>query len=448
MRWNMLWLSLLLAVTSPAWGQATAAQSEKAGAASRKDIRRLEERIEALERELERRRQREAELVREAEAEHEYLTKRIKEIEEQYPTTDIEPAEPPKLGGALWMNYANREFSRRDETTGGDFRFDLFRLSVDGQAAGVLVSAQYRFYSFMNVIHHGWIGKNFGEHSQVRVGITQVPFGLLPFASHSYWFGLPYYGGYEDDYDAGVKYIWDARPWNLQLAFFKNEEWGDSSKLDRYSFDVVSGSDTDGNEEVNQLNARLAYSIDHGAAAGTELGVSAQAGQLYNNNTRDTGMHSAAAVHLNSFLGPWNLQLEAARYEYDPENPVGADDRLIDVGGFGTPAQLAAEGTFGVINIARRFRAGGELIDELTCYNDFSILAKDESAFEDSLLNTLGCSFAAGPTYTYVDFIAGKNATFLNDSMQVGSSSVAAGLGAGATNDWETRFNINVEYYF
>jgi hypothetical protein len=66
---------------------------------------------------------------------------------------------------------------------------------------------------------------------------------------------------------------------------------------------------------------------------------------------------------------------------------------------------------------------------------------KDESGFEDSQLNTTGCAVTAGPTYTYIDFILGKNATFLNDPL-------GTGLAAGATNQWEPRFNINFEYYF
>ena len=143
------------------------------------------------------------------------------------------------LGGAVRFNYVYREFQANSRSKGGDFEFDLFRLNVDGQYHDLLVSAEYRWYSFMNVIHHGWIGYDFSDTWQGQFGITKVPFGILPFASHSWWFGIPYYIGLEDDYDMGVKFVREKAPWNLQLAFFKNGEWGDAGDTERYSFDVV-----------------------------------------------------------------------------------------------------------------------------------------------------------------------------------------------------------------
>jgi len=51
----------------------------------------------------------------------------------------------------------------------------------------------------------------------------------------------------------------------------------------------------------------------------------------------------------------------------------------------------------------------------------------------------------AVPIYTYVDFIFGNNALFLGDSVVNG---IEQGLGKGGKDDWNTRFNINVGYYF
>ncbi|MCD6533313.1 MAG: hypothetical protein J7L25_04475 [Deltaproteobacteria bacterium] len=46
----------------------------------------------------------------------------------------------------------------------------------------------------------------------------------------------------------------------------------------------------------------------------------------------------------------------------------------------------------------------------------------------------------AGPIYTYVDCVMGKNMVWL------GADSDA--LGNGKDDDWHMRFNINVGYYF
>ena len=56
------------------------------------------------------------------------------------------------------------------------------------------------------------------------------------------------------------------------------------------------------------------------------------------------------------------------------------------------------------------------------------------------LQNTLGCLVTAGPTYTYVDLITDNNATYMDDPL-------GTGMGQGAGDEWETRFNINFEYY-
>lgn len=360
-----------------------------------------------------------------------------------------------KIGGALWLNYAYENWNQSNRDRGGDATFDLFRLSVDGEKGNLGISAQYRWYSYMNVIHHGYVYYDFAPEWQGQVGITQVPFGILPYASHSYWFGLPYYFGLEDDYDLGVKLIWDNDPFNIQLAYFKNDEYGNGSRLARYSYDVVSPSSrcTTGlrpgaigynvsqcNEENNQLNVRFAYLLHHTKDWKTELGLSSEYGQLYNQFSRAKGDHWAAAAHVNSFYGPWNFQLEGGRYELSPKNPAGFNRGYTTMGAFLSAEDVANKANFLVVNIARNFNVSWGPITKLTCYNDYSHLFKDNPSYEDSQLNTTGCAVTAGPTYTYVDFILGKNATFLDDP--------GTGLGPGATNKWELRFNINFEYYF
>ncbi len=349
------------------------------------------------------------------------------------------------VGGALRFNYTYNDDDRwhKDgKEKGGDMKFDLFRLDVNGSYSDVLISAQYRFMEDMHFIHHGWVGYNLTEETGVQLGLTQVPFGILPYASHNYWFGVPYYLGLEDDYDLGVKLLHADGPFDLQLAFFKNGDFGSASDLERYSYDIVKEG-AQNNEETNQFNLRAAYTLSHGELGSTELGVSGEWGQLYNSDTKDMGDHWAASAHLNGYYGPFNLMLEVIDYQYNAENPAGVSDKTVRVGAFGFGHDIAADGTVYVANLSYDVPVTWGPVSKLTFYDDYSRLVKGEDEFEDSEINTLGCLISAGPVYTYVDFIMGKNATWIGS---VG----ADGFGAGKHRDdgWNTKFNINLGYYF
>jgi hypothetical protein len=176
----------------------------------------------------------------------------------EMPPVQAESANHAELTGALWLNYGYLSWDETNKDRDGNFDFTLFRLDANARHDDFLFSAQYRWYSYMDVIHHGWIGYEFSPQWQVQLGITQSPFGILPYASHSWWFGMPYYVGLEDDYDAGIKAIYSDGPWNAQFAFFKNDEYASGTRTKRFSFDVLhdqSGdcSLTDCNEETNQF---------------------------------------------------------------------------------------------------------------------------------------------------------------------------------------------------
>lgn len=346
------------------------------------------------------------------------------------------------LGGAIWFNFAHQNWVGDDDGRKDDMRFDNLRLAVDSSYGNFLMSGQYRFYSFSRALHHAWIGYQFKEGNQIELGISQVPFGILPFASHNFWFMIPYYVGLEDDYDAGIK--WHngfADDWTLDLAFYFNEEYGDATDLDRYSVDVVRDGDQQ-NDERNQINFRLAYDWKHTKHSHTELGVSGRYGDLDNRTRKKTGDYWAAAVHANAFLGPWNLMLEGIRYEYNPENPAGVSDDLVLMGNLGSKRLVAAKADILVVNIAYDFGAVWGPIERLNVYNNYSYMRKDENSFEDSQINDTGCVVAMGPFWIWIDFILGKNAWYLNDS------EANSGFGRGGTDDWEKRFNMNFEWYF
>jgi len=356
------------------------------------------------------------------------------------------PEKSLTIGGAFWLNYANKSWQSKDEGKKGGFNFDMFRLDVDATQGDFILDTQWRFYSYMNTIHHGWIGYKFEEDNQVELGVTQVPFGLRPWMSHNYFFSLGYYIGLEDDYDAGIKWTSKYDNLDLELAYFRNEELGDASNFERYSVDVAV-TDEQRNEEVDQFNAVVRYTMKHSQDFETEFGLSGLYGGLYNRDTHDTGDHWATAAHLDSKYKYWNLELQWAKYAYNPESPDSEDprlDHLITFSNLASSTQVAAKGDLYVFNITRDFNVDWGPISHLNCYNDYSYIDKKESSFKDSQLNTTGCLVTAGPTLIYVDIINGKNAWYLNDP----SGTYESNMGTGGNDDWETRFNINFEYYF
>lgn len=438
--------SLLLSfcVVFPAWGQ-----PEKDLLHSlREEIRMLKKRVNNLEKknvEPENRLQEQGQVVTDT---SERLAESDKESQKPVvaKSTDIKKKfeeKAVKISGALKLDYAYKDFDEKNKGRDGDLSIRYFRLGVDANINDILLSAQYRWYSYMDTIHHGWIGYEFSDSLQLQFGITRVPFGILPYASHGWWEGIPYYLGLEDDYDLGLKLLFEQGPHDLRLAFFKNEEWGSSTRLNRRAYDVVRDTanfpDQD-NEEINQLNARYAYAINHGERAHTELGISGQWGQLYNRTTESCGHHWAAGLHLNGNYGPVNLMLEGIRYEYDPKNPLGVNDKTILMGGFEDAYLVAAKGYVYVANLAYSLPVQWGPVTELTFYDDYSILVKDEG-FHDSRINTLGCQISAKPVYVWLDFIMGNNAMYLGGP----ANSFAEG---GDDENWNTRFNISVGYYF
>lgn len=357
-------------------------------------------------------------------------------IEEAQVAAAPEP-EPIRFGGALRFNHFFREDVKDSRTRRGDSGFDLFRLNVDGEIRDIVLSAEYRYTPDMDVIRHGWIGYRFDDDSMLKLGIHRVPFGLLPFASHNFWDGVPFYAGFADNHDLGVAYERSDGPWDFHLAFYKNEELGSAGTLSRYAPDVVREGEQQ-NEEINRFNARVAYTLGRETGCEHEFGVSGQRADLVNATTRSRGSHWAAAGHVDSRCGRWNVQLQGIRYVYDPDNPEGVSDDSVRLGAFGTSFDLAARGKLAVANVAYNFDLTGRWLDQLVCYNNYSRLFKDVGGGRDSELNTVGCGVGAGPLFAYVDLIFARNMLFFGDGSMADSDD----------DRWRGRFNINLGYYW
>ncbi|GAB3657303.1 outer membrane beta barrel protein [Echinicola sediminis] len=380
-----------------------------------------------------------------------------------------------KVGGALRLNalYAFYEgqtfplgtFSRNEWT------WDTWRINVDSYSEGLQLSFEYRFYPTFNAhfVKYGWIGYRFNEQWNLQMGITQVPFGLLTYASHSWWFQAPYYLGLEDDHQMGFNLTHTFDEWTFNFAYFPLSEprgtsdpaFGPYSSA-RYSYDVVA-VEGNANIERNQLNFRTSKKLGT-----TEVGISLQWLEIFNQSTQNKGQQQAAAIHAEWEQGRWNLKSEILYYNY---HKVRDDSSVllnsVQMGGYGFGTyDVASEAVLYLVGLAYDIPVQWGPISNIQIYNDYSYMHKPGKislgnqlhSFQKSQQNVLGALISAGKIYTYVDIASGYNHPWISDSF--GGSAMGAGRGAqydqpvSATNpidqnpEWNTRVNINLGYYF
>jgi hypothetical protein len=343
------------------------------------------------------------------------------------------------LGGALRLNYFWQDYNDTRKDKAGDFGLELFRIDVNGDYEDIYLSVQYRWYADFEAIHHGYFGYRLSPSLDAQIGIHQVPFGILPYASHSFWFDATYYLGFEDDYDAGIKLMKKYRQWDIQAAFYKNSEYVDSSRPARYSFDLIT-SDEQANEEINQVNFRAASDWEPIDGLKINIGSSLELGQIYNQTTRGKGNRWAYALHSDVNVADWNVQLQLVQYSFRPKNPDGVDPSTIQLGAFLYPFFVSAKGTAVNANIAKSFSPSSVFIDKVTFYNDYSTVMPLDSNGLVSIQNVTGCLLVKKGLYIYIDWIAGYNMWF------------AGGDGIGLKPDdggnWHSRLNVNFGLYF
>ncbi|RTR30130.1 hypothetical protein [Shewanella atlantica] len=343
------------------------------------------------------------------------------------------------VGGAVRVNYAYKDYSEASKDKGGDLTFDMAAIKFNGKKGDWGLSAEYRFTSSTDYIKYGYGYYDIDTDWQLQFGINKVPFGNPGFISNSFWFGIPYYLGFEDDHDIGIKAVYESNSWHTDLAFYKSPEYGPGENK-RYATDLYTGTINGTeyhNEETNQLNLRQTYKFEH-AGGSTTVGGSVQVGQIYNSKTGNTGDRYAAALHLDSSYNGWNLQLQAMQYEYDAAD--AADPNKIGVSVVSWQYEIASKGQSYSANIAKIVSTDW---GSLKFYNDFGLMTPDveDQSYDDSLQNVTGVAIAAGATYTMIDFIMGKNMTFSTaNNDHVGLPEMG--------DDWDKRVNINFGYYF
>lgn len=374
------------------------------------------------------------------------MQNKIAQLEEQLASKEDKKVNDDgiSVGGAVRFQYSLEDYNQENKSRGGDLDFDVFRLNFDGKVGGITLSAEWRWYQYMNIVHHAWLGYDINPNSQLQLGINQVPFGVSPYNSNSFFFSSNFYVGLEDDYDFGLKYLYKKADWDLRLGFYFNDEQGGidgfvDNREDRYSYDIAGvrtageGTyDAPANKlaEANTVNARLTHTFKPQDDLSIELGASVQYGGLNDGNS-SAGDNQAYAVHLVGNYGRWNVQLQATHYEYD----LDSGEELIAVAAYSFYDTIATEADTYTANLAYSLPVAWGPISNLRFYNDYSLVGNKSGDLEDTWMNVTGVLVSAGALYTYIDVIHAENQPFVNGTM----------VGDG---DTEKRININFGYYF
>lgn len=447
---SLLSLSVLVALAVPASVQA----QDSDNAEIRSQLELLKARIAELEQKLE---QQEQQQVAEQESESsDELVERpdrvnnnqkiqiadVDELEERLEDTKNTPIE---VGGAVRFQYEYSDYNQGNKDRVGDLDFDIFRLDFRGEMGDVILSAQYRWFQYMDVVQHAYFGYNFTDDWQGQIGVVSVPFGIMPYNSHSYFFNSTFYAGLEDEYDGGVRFLYRTDEWDFDIGFYKADEQGGvdtaaSSRADRYSYETVGvrlpGTDIYADPELpiaesNSWALRGARKIQFANDGTLELGLSAQWGDLHDGSD-SIGDRQAFAAHAKYNYDRWEFMAQVADYKYD----VDVANEGIVVGAYAYYDTIPASATFYTANVAYNLPVDFGPVTSLTFYNDFSLMTNKQGYEEDTTMNVLGMALAAGGVYTYFDIVTARNQPFAGGSM------------VGESEDTNTRFNINFGYYF
>lgn len=349
-----------------------------------------------------------------------------------------------RFGGAVRFQYVLADYDDGQKNRGGDLQFDLFRLNFDGQMNGVILSAEYRWFEYMDALRHAYFGYNFTDQWQGQIGVVIQPWGVMPYNSHSYFFSSNFYIGFEDKPGSGIKFTRRSDVWDLDFAFILNDDLGGAtgsvrSRTDSYAYNItgirlpeedIYADPQSLASENNTLIARVARkweSPNHQV----EVGVSAQYGDI-DDGLSSVGTKRALGLHSTLYTGRWELHGQWTHYDYD----LSLDNAGVVVGAYAYYDTIPTRADVLSGNIAYNYPFEWGPIQSVQFYNNTSLVTNKRGYSEDTFMNVLGMAVAAGGVYTYFDLVAAKNQPFVNGSM------------AGESDRWNTRFNINFGYYF
>lgn len=360
------------------------------------------------------------------------------------------------LGGALRFGYALKSWDSVNAKRGGDFSVDTFRLNMALEYQKFFAESEYRFYGELgSYLKSGSLGVHLNPDLSLRVGVTKVPFGLLPYASHSWFFNLGYYVGLEDDHDMGGVLEWTPENWEFHLGYFHSDEghyFGHSLDSARYSYDLVRVAevvDPEGTvvseaaavKEQHTGALRVTHAFPH-AYGQLLLGGSALVGGLYDESLQKYGHQLALSGFLQQVLGAFDLMAQIAYVaRRAPADSDSSSAESFWMGAYDSAYRVAREFALLEVGAGYTFDLDWGPLTSVQVYDDFGAALKTQGG-ATSYQNVTGALFSSKYVYTYVDFAAGKNQPWLGGDWV---SSLAEG---DPDAPWELRFNINVGLYY
>mgnify|MGYP000049372395 FL=1 len=426
-----------------------------------------------------------------------------------------EPSLSVNISGSLRFNALFRSYGEQADKTlaDGGFTFDTFRIGANGSYGGLIFDSELAVYpeSFGGVfLQKGWVGYEFSDAREIQVGVSQVPFGIQPYASSSWFFNSTYYVGLEDDYDAGIKAIFQPGNWDIQGGYYMNAEQTDffaGSNFGRYSYDVVPvnsfpafgdagdandvngiggyevvpGVDGGGNDirspiaEANQFNLKLAYSFDHGDLGFTKVGVSGQRGQLKNLSNGNTDWHAAYAAHLQGRYGGLGVKLEFAQQEMNPpltdqeradfqaaqqtenQDDDGAPGPEGDIDGVNYAADDFV--VMGAYNFPQRVAAEHTVYSSSVSYRipvNLGPVSQVKPYYDFSLVTNKNVDAWNDNATHDIGFLTTAGPLFVYTDLNISKghpfnhpgANFASVMAENNDNEWRTAFNVNIGIYF
>ena len=358
-----------------------------------------------------------------------------------------------RLGGAVRFNTFIKNFEESEKSLDAAAQFDVFMLSADAHKSGFDASVQYRFYpeSKTHFLRHAYIGYGIDSRWYAKLGIFQKPFGISDYASHNWFFQLPYYIGLEDREAMGIGLSNEQDNWKFDMAYFRQASPGGPVKGDdsgvgngRYSYaivnttGIVNGTSVAADiRELDQFNARIRYQLSDQV----ELGLSGQLGRIYNATLDKSSWGANWAAHVVYDHNNWNFKGEIIGYNYNARSDEDVKLDAVQMAAYGSAYDVAAKGTMYVAGLGYTIPVGRKLVNSVTCYVDYAYLDKKADGYHGTHHLVPGVMILSGPIYTYIDYAMGKNQPWFSSSF--------TGLAEGENDArWNARFNINIGYYF
>jgi hypothetical protein len=431
------------------------------------------------------------------------------------PTASVTRYQPkhinaPKLRGAASFNYSLDDTGAakvRDARKYGDWRFQAFKLGLEGDVQGLGYHVDYAWFrgrlaNFItkndtNTYNHfleTYASHKFHNGVVGQVGNTLVPFGNAE--KLTYWQNIPFYAGFGENYQTGLKMIYKDNPWKVEMQLGKaslvaaNNANSYTPKLttgiyyamdDQYDVggnNVSSKMHHKNNEDSINLTAKVTRTHRFNEHCNIEVALSGKVGNTYNTISTTRGTMWAGALHVNGHLNNWILQMQYLPYRYSPDFGGGVDTGVaaetvkntMQLGKDGVLYTIPTKANIISFGLGYKIPLSWDHIKSVTVYDDYSILS-GKTTKKNTKLNIMGFKFKAGPLWVMAEAIVGKNMvgigqnaagttnkySFINniggDGYNVNNFNGAGDVsGISAYNDnvdhWKTKFNIHMAIKF